>query len=253
MAINNGKHQILTGNTILDKLLNQLSQSDREFVLRLMTELGIPTNDPMHPFLVALQYYVSILRDIPASLKSSADESFRKAAQVYGSIQSNIENSVAEIDEIRQQWKEDAEALLPSFRTAFDIAFTKAKEDADSILRLKVKAYEKEIDRINEEALDRWQDSFSDARNRYLGDVLKQGLIWASGAIVITSLAVGGAAYWFGVQQGQANAVKEFGNQDWYDISRDTINRADNKQRMINCNKDRNPKCTIWMVDPPKQ
>jgi hypothetical protein len=83
--------------------------------------------------------------------------------------------------------------------------------------------------------------------------VWKQGLIWASGAIVISLLAVGGATYWMGTQQGRASAVKEFGNQEWYDIGKAAINRADNKQRMINCYQDDNPKCTIWITNPPSQ
>ncbi|NJL56669.1 hypothetical protein HC928_17040 [bacterium] len=115
--------QILPGDTVLDKLLNQLSTGDRELILRLMTELGMKANDPTHPLLVAMQYYVSILRDIPAEMQCAADEAFRKALTVYGTIQTQIDDSairvesgVGEINRVREQWVKDVEALLPKLR-----------------------------------------------------------------------------------------------------------------------------------------
>lgn len=250
----NGNHKpILTGNTVLDKLLNQLEKDDREFILRLMAELGIPTNDPMHPFLVALQYYVQILREIPAAMKSAADESFRKAATVYGSIQSNLNHSVAQIEGIRLQWGEDTKALLPEFSSTFNTAFDQAIQSADVVLKKKVEAYRQEINQINATASRDWSQELVRTRNLYLSDVFWQGLVWASSATAIALLIVAGAAYWLGTQQGRAIAAQEFGDQDWYTISQQLINRADNKQRLLRCNQDRNVKCTLWMEDPPQQ
>lgn len=238
--------QLLTGNTVLDKLLNQLSKDDRELVLRLMTELGIKADDPTHPLLVAMQYYVSILRDIPDEMKAAAEESLRRAITVYGGIQTQIDNSatriegkVSKIDDIRVQWNQDTAALLPKFKTAFDEA-----------MQVAVAAYKAKTSEIAENSLQEWATNLEHVKTMYLRDVLKQGLIWASGVSAIALLAVGGAAYWFGVQQGKANAVEEFGNQDWYTISQQMINRADNKQRLINCYNDSNPKCTVWIQDP---
>jgi hypothetical protein len=249
-----GNHKpILTGNTVLDKLLNQLEKGDREFILRLMAELGIPTNDPMHPFLVALQYYVQILREIPAAMKSAADESFRKAATVYGSIQSNLNHSVVQIEGIRVQWEEDTKALLPEFRSAFNAAFDQAIQSADVVLQKKVEGYRQEINKINATALREWSQELVRTRNLYLSDVFWQGLVWASTATAIALVVVAGSAYWLGTRQGQVNAAKEFGDQDWYTISQQLINRADNKQRLLRCNQDRNVKCTLWMEDPPQQ
>ena len=250
----NGNHKpILTGNTVLDKLLNQLEKDDREFILRLMAELGIQTNDPMHPFLVALQYYVQILREIPAAMKSAADESFRKAATVYGSIQSNLNYSVAQIEGIRLQWGEDTKALLPEFSSTFDAAFDQAVQSADAVLKKKVEAYRQEINQINATASRDWSQELVRTRNLYLSDVFWQGLVWASSATAIALVVVAGSAYWLGTQQGRALAAQEFGDQDWYTISQQLINRADNKQRLIHCHTDRNAKCTLWIETPPQQ
>jgi|GEM_PF-3824758 len=244
---------ILTGNTILDKLLNQLSKDDREFILRLMAELGIPTNDPMHPFLVALQYYVHILREIPAAMKSSADESFRKAVTVYGTIQTNIDNStkkieteVGKIDSIRVQWGNDVKALLPEFRTAFDEAMKTATA-----------AYQKKINKIAETSLQDWGRELESTRTIYLRDVFQQGLIWAGSSTAIALLSVGGAAYWVGTQHGRDAAVqasyKAFGRQPSYDFAKELMNREDNVQRFIKCQDEGNEKCTVWIKNPPQQ
>lgn len=233
----------------MDKLLNQLPKDDRELVLRLMTELGMKASDPTHPLLVAMQYYVSILRDIPEDMKTAADEACRKALTAYGTIQTKIDGSVTKvetevgkIDKVRVKWVENAEALLPKFKKAFDEAMQTATA-----------AYTAKTSEIAETSLQEWAQELESVRRIYLRDVLRQGLIWASGVSAIALLAVGGAAYWFGTQQGRASAVKEFGNQDWYDIGKATINRADNKQRILNCNRDGNPKCTVWITDPPRQ
>jgi len=248
---NNGSNQrrILTGNTILDKLLNQLSQDDREFVLRLMTELGIRADDPMHPLLVALQYYICLLRDIPEQMRAAAKDSMREALTTYGTIQTKIDNSVDQVkaqvdrvDGIREHWKQDAEALLPKLTTAFDDA-----------KKISIEAHQAEMRKNAEAELQGWGEELKSVRTLYLRDVLWQGLIWAGSAVAIAILAVGGAAYSFGTQQGRASVVKEFGNQDWFDIGKATINRADNKQRILSCYRDSNPKCTVWITDPPRQ
>lgn len=250
---NNGNKQLLSGNTVLDKLLNQLPKDDRELVLRLMAELGIKANDPTHPLLVAMQYYVSILRDVPRDMKIAADDAFRKAISVYGSIQGQIENSATRIesdvnrlDSVRAQWVKEAEALLPAFKTAFNAAFEASLKTVEAGYKLKAEEVEKA--KVKE-----WKQNLENFREEYFSDIRKMVLVISGGVLVVPLLVGMGAAYWLGVQQGQANAVKEFGNQDWYDISKVTINRADNKQRILMCSRDGNPKCTIWIADPPKQ
>ncbi len=252
---NNGssKGKILTGNTILDKLLNQLSQDDREFVLRLMTELGIRSDDPMHPLLVALQYYICLLRDIPEQMRAAAKDSMREALTTYGTIQTKIDNSVDRVktqvdrvDGIREHWKQDAEALLPKLTTAFDAA-----------KKTSIEAHQAEMRKNAEAELQSWGQELESTRRIYLGDVLKQGLIWASGATVIALLAVGGTAYWIGSQQGRSAAVqdsyKAFGGQSNYGFAKNLMNRGDNVQRFVKCQEDGNEKCTVWMQNPPQQ
>jgi F0F1-type ATP synthase membrane subunit b/b' len=232
----NGDHEeIIPGNTILNKLLNELSPADREFILRLMVELGIPNNDPMHPFLVALQYYVSILRDIPAAMKAAADDSLRKAAAIYGTFQSNIENVTAKIafevdriDGLRVQWGEDAEALLPKFKAVFDATFDQAIQAADEVLQKKVAGYQKRVDEINEKALQSWSEQLESTRSAYLRDVLRQGLIWASGALLMTAAAIGWAAYQKGSQDGF---------RDGYNASVQDVYKAFGGKRGYECAK----------------
>jgi hypothetical protein len=192
---------------------------------------------------------ICLLQDIPTQMRSAARDALREALTTYGTIQTKIDNSIGQVqsevdrvDGIRGQWKQDAEALLPKFSAAFN-----------SAKAIAVEAYQAELRENSEDSLQNWAQELESTRKLYLSDVLRQGLIWASGATAIALLAVGGAAYWFGTQQGQANAVKEFGNQDWYDISKATIKRSDNKQRILNCYRDNNPKCTIWIIDPPSQ
>lgn len=251
---NNGsnKGRILTGNTILDKLLNQLSQDDREFVLRLMTELGIRADDPMHPLLVALQYYICLLRDIPEQMRSAAKDSMREALTTYGTIQTEIDNSVDRVkaqvdrvDDIREQWNQDAEALLPKLSTAFDTA-----------KKTSIEAHQAEMRKNAETHLQDWAQELESTRKIYLADVLKQGLIWAGSAVTIALLAVGGTTYWIGTQHGRDGAVqnsyKAFGNQANYDFAKNLMNRSDNVQRFVKCQEEDNEKCTVWMKTPPQ-
>lgn len=244
--------QLLTGNTVLDKLLNQLSKDDRELVLRLMTELGIKADDPTHPLLVAMQYYVSILKHIPEEMKTAADEACRKALTVYGTIQTKIDDSatmieseVGKIDGIRVQWNQDAAALLPKFKAAFDEA-----------MQVAVAAYKAKTSEIAEDSLKEWATSLEHFKTMYLRDVLRQGLIWASGVSAIALLAVGGTAYWIGTQHGRDGAVqnsyKAFGNQANYDFAKNLMNRSDNVQRFVKCQQDDNEKCTVWIKTPPQ-
>jgi hypothetical protein len=253
MANFNGDNKnkpVLSGSTVLDKLLNQLPKDDREFVLRLMAELGIKADDPTHPLLAAMQYYVSILRDIPKEMRESADDAFRKAIAVYGNIQGQIDNSatrieagVEQLDSIRVQWIKQAEALLPTFKTAFNASFEASLKTVEAGYKLKAEEVEKT--KVKE-----WKQNLENFRREYFSDIRKMVLAISGGVLVVPLLVGMSAAYWFGVQQGRSNAVKEFGNEDWYSISRELINRADNKQRLINCNKDDNPKCTVWLRDP---
>lgn len=245
----------------IDQLTETLPQDSRELFLRLMIALDVKENSPLLPIFVALQFYseylkslstqlrsvaTSLLQKIPNQMKTAGDDALTKALTSYGTIQTQIDNSIGQVeaqvkkvDSIRDQWKQDTEALLPNFKGAFTVAKSEA-----------VEAYQAEIRKQSETALQEWGQELESTRKIYLADVLKQGFIWATGASAIALLAVGGAAYWFGVQQGKANAVKEFGNQDWYTISQQMINRADNKQRLINCYNDSNPKCTVWIRDP---
>jgi len=261
---NNNSNQILSGNTILDKLLNQLPPDDRELLLRLIAELGVPLNDPMFPFLVVLQYYVATLRDIPEAMKSSADESFRRAIMVYGTIQSNIDNSTAKIESeigkvesARIQWNKDTQALLSEFRATFNTALSKAMKSADESLPRKTSAHQKKADEINKMALQSWTGELENTRKIYLRDVFTQGFIWAGSSTVIALLAVGGAAYWSGFQHGQEVAVqdsyKAFGGSASYTFAKNLMNRADNGGRFVKCGDEGNDKCTVWIKNPPQR
>jgi hypothetical protein len=245
-------------NTV-DQLTATLPQDNRELFLRLMVALDMRDNNPLLPIFVALQFYseylkslsiqlrsvaTTLLEKIPREVKSAGDAALTKALTSYGSIQTQIDQSVTSIEFSRTQWNRDTETLLPKL----EAAFATAKTDA-------VEAYQAEIRKQAEASLQDWRLELEDTRKLYLSDVLKQGLIWASGAIAIALLAVGGAAYWVGTQQGRDGAVqnsyKAFGSQANYEFAKKLMNRSDNVQRFVKCQKEENEKCTVWMRNPP--
>lgn len=215
-------------------------------------ELGIATNDPIFPILVMLQHYKYFLQQIPDEIAASSNEALTKALQTYGVIQTRIDRSISEIQGIQRQWKKETQALLPDFRNAFDEALKKASNKADLHLNKRVEDYQRDIDKLSFESLQKFTKVSTKTLESYQQNSLWQGMIASSGAVLLSVLAVGITAFWVGIQQGQSNAIKEFGGEGWYRISEQLINRADNRQRLSLCAKDQNPKCTLWIQDSPQ-
>lgn len=162
----------------------------------------------------------------------------------------NLENSVSEIDSIRQRWKKDTQALLPNFRNAFNLAFNKATKDMDQVLQHKIEVYQKEIEKIEAASLRDWNQALANARSIYLKDVLKQGLIWASGVTAIALLAVGSISWWGSSILTKQQIYKEFGGESMYDTMLYFNRLGDNPDLLLRCKASSNPKCTVWIADP---
>ena len=94
----------------VDKLTAFLPQERREFFLRLMVTFGLEESNPLLPIFVGLQFYVEYLeavlgdmrmvvrafkQELPAELRTAADESPGKAVSAYGDIQKQIDSSPA--------------------------------------------------------------------------------------------------------------------------------------------------------------
>lgn len=250
---------ILPGDGYINKLLNQLPKDDREFVLRLLAELGLANDPASMPFFIVFQYYLNFFKRVPDEMEEAARASLKEALIVYGKIQAEIDKSIGQVesqadrvesevdrvDAIRHQFVEDIKNLLPLFGSAFDAASQTAAE-----------TYEKTLKTLNKNSQQDLEKERTKIRNTYLKDVMWQGFIWAVPVMLVALLCVGGAAYWGGIQRGQTTIVGEafqsFGGETNYNFARDLIKRSDNIQRINRCQQDKNDKCTLWIADPPQ-
>ncbi|HEY9629327.1 MAG TPA: hypothetical protein V6C84_18650 [Coleofasciculaceae cyanobacterium] len=268
--------QILKGDSILEKLLNQFPEDDQRLILQLMVELGTPADDPIYPLLVAMQYYVIILKEIPNDIRAAADESYQKivkagddaAAKIKSEscqkivkagddAAAKIKSEAGKMDSNRTQSHEQLKALLAEFLSKWGAVQNKAMQTADEVLQKKIGAYQKEIDKINAVALQNREKELSSSRTPDLKSILWQGWIWAGGLTAISLLAATVLAYSLGNQQGREAAVqnsyKAFNGMPTYNFAKGLMNLGDNPNRLTKCINDNNSKCTIWIENPPPQ
>jgi hypothetical protein len=171
-----GQLPILLGDSILEKLLHQMPQEKREFVLLLMQELGLPKDDPALPLLIALEYYVNLLQDIPEAMQQSADAALKKSLSSYATIQDKLSGTVWEIDQIRVQWGHDTRALIIDVQKMLDEA-----------RRLAVKRFEADLMAAHRTKLDQFVTEWRDVQADYIRDVKWQGLWYAAGVGLVSS------------------------------------------------------------------
>ena len=246
----------------IDKLTAALPQERRELFLRLMVALDVEEGNPLLPIFVGLQVYIEYLKtvlgdiqqigiaykeEIPAEIRVAADDSLRKALSAYRDIQGridksagHIDTSVDRIDSIREQWREEMAALVPDIQKAYSLSM----QDA-------LAAYRASSQQIAEDSLSRWSQELVFIRKSYLQDVLKQGLIWASGVVLIALLIVAGAANWQGRQAATQGGYGSFGGVAMYNFSQQLMNRPQNLDRLVNCRSNGQSECTVWIEDPP--
>ena len=246
----------------IDKLTAALPQERRELFLRLMVALDVEEGNPLLPIFVGLQVYIEYLKtvlgdiqefaiafkeEIPAEMRDASDDSLRKALTAYGDIQGrinksagHIDQSVGRIDSIREQWRKEMAALVPDIQKAYSLSM----QDA-------LAAYRASTQQIAEDSLSRWSKELVSIRKSYLQDVLKQGLIWASGVVLIALLVVAGAANWQGRNAANQEVYSSFGGVAMYDFSQQLMNRRQNLDRLVNCRSNGQSECTIWIEDPP--
>ncbi len=241
---------VLTGSTVLDKLLNQLPAADRELVLRLMMELGLPPNDPTFPLLVAMQYYVNIFKQVPGEIESAAEDSVDRAIAHYAEIEQGLGESVTLVNSLRQQWIKDAKALLPGIKEAFNESLQQSMHSADILLKTKIDAYKKEINQSQFDSMQEWAERMENTRNLYLRDVVRQGWVWAGSAVAIALVAVGAVCWWGGSTLTRQQIYSSFGGEKIYKTMLFFNHLGDNPDRLLRCRATKNPKCTVWLVDP---
>jgi hypothetical protein len=171
-----GQLPILLGDSILEKLLHQMPQEKREFVLLLMQELGLPKDDPALPLLIALEYYVNLLQDIPEAMEAAADEALKKLLSSYAPIQEKLSGTVWEIDQIRVRWEQDTRALIVDVQHLFDDA-----------RRLAIKRYEADLMAAHRTKLDQFAREWKNVQKYYRSDVKWQGFWYAAGVGLVSS------------------------------------------------------------------
>ena len=198
----------------------------------------------------ALSAYGDIQSRIDASLQAmwgAADESLGKAVSAYGDIQkqidssvSHIDNSIGQIKQLRHNWAADVAVLLPNLKDAYG----KAMEDS-------IAAYRAATKRVSEESLAQWRDDLASFRNLYLRDVLMQGYAWGTVVALAVCVAVGWAGGVHGRNAAEQDAYRSFGGEANYKFAQRLMRRADNVERFLKCERDNNPKCTVWIQPPP--
>ncbi len=184
-----GEPEILEGESILEKLVNQMPQEKREFVLLLMAELGLPKNDPSLPLLIALQYYVNILQDIPEAMQGSADAALKKSLSSYAAIQTRLSGTVQEIDLIRTQWSSDTRRLFIDVQNHFNAAS-----------KLALQRYEAELVAANRERLKEFAREWRELQKNYIRDVNRQGMWHSAGVGLVAIILFFLLGLWIGVK-----------------------------------------------------
>ncbi len=226
---------LLAGDSILEKLLNQIPQEKREFVLLLLNELGIPKDDPSLPLLIALEYYVNLLEDIPNAMETSADKALKQSLEQYAAIQERLTGTVEEIDALRVQWFNDTEQLFRNLKQAFDAAKRKAIQDYDIAL---AQVNRQRMTQANEQ----WE-LFQFDLGRQLN---RQGFLHSLGAMLAASLVIAPLAGWIGWQ---LHYQQLFGREDGLFFLKMSAFR-DNRQRLQRCRQtvqQNGGKCTFWI------
>ena len=122
----------------VDQLTAVLPQERRELFLRLMVTLGLEESNPLLPIFVGLQFYVEYLKavlsdmrtvvsaykqELPAELRTAADDSLRQVLSGFEDTQSQIDRSLRDMRTVVNAYKEELPAEL---RTAADESLGKA-------------------------------------------------------------------------------------------------------------------------------
>jgi hypothetical protein len=228
-------HAILAGDSILEKLVHQMPPAKREFVLLLMAELGLPKDDPALPLLIALQYYVNILQDIPEAMQAAADAALKQALTTYAGIQARLSGTVQEIDAVRAKWLRDTQGLLDDVSGVFDAA-----------RRTAVQQYEADLLRVNALRLKAFAKEWRELQQDYAKDIRWQGMQISFGVGLAALIVCSGLAAWVGGSMqhppSPIPAAARFTN---------LAGLRDNGLRMDHCFKDQENnggKCTFWIV-----
>ncbi|MBE9030463.1 hypothetical protein IQ266_12050 [filamentous cyanobacterium LEGE 11480] len=226
---------LLAGDSILEKLLSQMPQENRELVLRLISELGIPKDDPSLPLLIAMQFYVNLLQEIPSAMDASADAALKQSLQAYASLQGNLSGTVQEIDQVRGQWLHDSRRLFADVHTIFESCKQKA-----------VQQYDTEVTQLNQFKLEQFTTDWRDVQAEYALDIRRQGIWHSFGAGLAGLLLVVPLAGWMGWQM---KYLETFTRSDGLFFV-EMAEFRDNRQRLDHCRKtmQRNGgKCTFWI------
>jgi hypothetical protein len=182
-----GQLPILLGDSILEKLLHQMPQEKREFVLLLMQELALPKDDPALPLLIALEYYVNLLQDIPEAMEAAADEALKKWLSSYAAIQEKLSGTVREIDQIRVRWGQDTRALIVDVQHMFDEA-----------RRLAIQRYEADLMAAQREQMKVFRREWQEVQAEYVRDVNRQSFWAAAGLGLAMSVGFFLLGLWLG-------------------------------------------------------
>jgi hypothetical protein len=230
-----GAPEILEGDSILEKLVNQMPPEKRQFVLLLMAELGLPKDDPSLPLLIALQYYVNILQDIPEAMEAAADVALKQALSAYAGIQTRLAGTVLEIDAVRANWLRDTQELLGDVAISFEGARQAAVQQYADLLR------------VNERRLKAFAKEWRDLQKHYAQDIRRQGMQIAFGVGLAALIVCSALAGWVGAS---SHPTLPTPTQTEMTFSR-MATLHDNSLRLERCFKDQENnggKCTFWIA-----
>jgi vacuolar-type H+-ATPase subunit H len=240
--------------TYLDQMLERLSPSDREMVLKLCLELGIPQNDPAFLLPVFLYQPMKLITEVPSRIESSNEVALNKMLTAYNVIQSQIDESIEQIEEMLETSNQRSNQVLSQTVNNINNARSEWIKEVKKVLvdakKSALEEYKASAKKIDEKLVASQTKQLEHLQEYYLGDVRKQGFIQALGSTALACLACLALGFNAGMYYKQQQMIQNFGSAEKYKFANDVMNYGDNVDRFNRCIADNNPKCTIWITEP---
>ncbi len=225
--------------TLKRKLLRQLTPEEADLLHWLADECGIRSDDPLFSLLIAMHHYQTLLQLVPQELAGAVDTALNKTLAVSGTMQSQLEAAQArhlqQLVAERQHWQQQLIPIAQQLSTA-QASSQQLKQALDQTAQAQT-ALQKTV----KQAQRQWAASPTQAEQNQ-----QQWLMVISQGMIALIMSLG----WLWV-----GAYGLSGKLQTQPLSQTTESPAQfwqwNRERIALCQKDNNPKCTLWITTPP--
>jgi len=257
----------------LDDILRGLSMSDehKHNVRKLQKRFNLPDDDILFLYLASLEYTVKLCEDILGGINTerTAMEQSARVVQAVGSEQAEaiIKQMIEASQGVIAKFQESGMAATSAIAEANGEVLNKSRETIRSAIELKnqitalrdsvehdretnIKVLKVLLERMGQSigsqnsAIQELNNAKKDINQLQKGMTIANTSRWFSPltALLVVFLVGIGTGWWYW-------------SLKWNDslsvLGRNLVNW--NASRILKCQKDHNPKCTLWIVTPPEQ